>query len=48
MKLKYTGEIERTVHLRSSHFKVIKGDKFEVSSRELLKFKDKKQFVKVK
>lgn len=48
MKLKYIGEKERVVHLGKRHFKVKKDDKFDVDTKELLKFKDKKQFVKVK
>ena len=48
MKLKYSGEQDRMVHLSNRHFKVKKGDSFEVNAKELLKFKDKKQFGKVK
>jgi len=48
MKLKYTGKEERLVFLRKGETKVNKGDIFTVSQKELMKFKNKTDFKKVK
>ena len=48
MKLKYTGKEERMVHLKNRHFKIVKGESFDVNKEEVERFKDKDMFVKVK
>lgn len=47
-KLKYLGKEERMVHLARSSFIVNKNDVFDVSVRDLERFKDKELFGLVK